>query len=571
MSNIDLIQDKLPRFYRKYPIKGENERSVLYPVLCAFASVLDNSTDIIDRIDAMMGINTTYDEDLYHRWGSLLNITKGKGSYELFRNKIKLAMLSNMGGTKAAIKFAVAIIASIEDNAELQDKYIQVMDAWDYNGEIIPNEFDPKFDSILNDEIFTLNDSFILNNDYDPHKYGGFVVILDLMANEMILTPDNGTVWEVIQTVKAAGTNGYLIYVYTTDENGNIHGEHEILNKLTDINSDKGRLIGYNLPYYPGLNDDIYYHGLNDDFVLNDRLYQYDHMADDYLFNIATQILSEAVGITSAKSRVWYDNVGKTNYDMILNRYLDTDDIKEKIRTLYSDIAKFKAADSEQYSLADRSIEYGYIANTNDKTFNPLLNNDRGILNDGFILSDLRKSNVPDEIIDMLVDKTYSDNTDVLSDKTLLWYDNIGTTNGSMILNKYLDTDDSHDIITYIDGGTVRLSESIAGDITEVSDDHTHIASADIVFIPLLNCNDSGLNDEFKLSVLSGLGSHENLVEKAIQTIKDAGALPSYELNAWSRNGMNSYDILNTSFMTNMREETDGCVDRIFIGGKLYV
>ena len=86
---------------------------------------------------------------------------------ELFRNKIKLSMLSGVGGTKQAIKFAVAIIASIEDNAELQDRYIQVIDAWEYDGKIVPNAFDPNFDPVLNDEQFTLNDTFVGYPIYD--------------------------------------------------------------------------------------------------------------------------------------------------------------------------------------------------------------------------------------------------------------------------------------------------------------------------------------------------------------------------------------------------------------------
>lgn len=570
MSNIDLIQEKLPRFYRKYPIKGENERSNMYPILLAFSSLLDSTSTIVDRIDGMMGIDTTYNEDLYHRWGSILGISKGNGSWELFRNKIKLAMLSGVGGTKQAIKFAVAIIASIEDNAELQDKYIQVIDAWEYNGKIVPNEFDPNFDPVLNDESFTLNDTFKLNNEYDPHKYGGFVVILDLAANEMILTPDNGTVWDTINTVKAAGTNGYLIYIYTTDDGCNIHGEYDILDKLVDIFSDKGRLIGYNLPYYPNLNDEIYSHGLNDDFVLNDRLYQYDHMADDYIFDVIKQTLLDSGNITSAKSRVWYDNAGKLNYDMILNRLLDTDDIKDHIGSILNEVQKFRTAEHEQYSITDNDrCEYGYIGNTSGGAFNPSLNNDRGILNESLILSDGIATDEPDKIIDVLIEKTFSDSVSIYSDKTLYWYDGIGTTNGSMILNRLLDTDDIHDVSTYIGGGTVKMSEKSSVDIVEVSDDHTHIASADKVFIPHLNCDMSSLNNNLELSIKSKLGSDDNLMEKALQTIKDTGTLLSCELNAWSKDGMNSYDILNTSFITNMYEETDKCVDIItYQGGR---
>lgn len=568
MSNIDLIQDKLPRFYRKYPIKGENERTNMYPILCAFASLLDTTGTIVDRIDGMTGIDTTYNEDLYHRWGSLLNITKGNGSWELFRNKIKLSMLSGVGGTKQAIKFAVAIIASIEDNAELQDRYIQVIDAWEYDGKIVPNAFDPNFDPVLNDEQFTLNDTFVLNNEYDPHKYGGFVVILDLAANEMVLTPDNGIVWDTINTVKAAGTNGYLIYVYTTDDGCNIHGDYDILDKFADVFSDSGRLIGYNLPYYPNLNDDIYYHSLNDDFMLNDRQYQYDHMADDYLFDIIKQMLSESGSITSVKSKVWYNNAGKLNYDMMLNRYLDTDDIRDHINHILSEAQRLRTAEHEQYKLTDNMHrEYGYIGNTNGGAFNPSLNNDRGILNTSFILSEGINTDEPDVIVDTLIDRIFSDSASIYSDKTLYWYDGIGTTNGSMILNRHLDTDDIHDISTYIGGGKIRSSEKFNIDIAEMSVDHTHIASTTNPFVSHLNCDKSSLNDDLELSAQSKLGSDDNLMEKALQTIKDTGTLLSYELKAWSKDGMNSYDILNTSFITNMREETDKCVDIITYQG----
>ena len=62
----------------------------------------------------------------------------------------------------------------------------------------------------------------------------------------MVLTPDNGIVWDTINTVKAAGTNGYLIYVYTTDDGCNIHGDYDILDKFADVFSDSGDV--FNIP-----------------------------------------------------------------------------------------------------------------------------------------------------------------------------------------------------------------------------------------------------------------------------------------------------------------------------------
>ena len=428
MSNIDLIQEKLPRFYRKYPNKGENERSNMYPVLLAFSSLLDNTSTIVDRIDGMMGIDTTYNEDLYHRWGSILGISKGNGSWELFRNKIKLAMLSGVGGTKQAIKFAVAIIASIEDNTELQDKYIQVIDAWEYNGKIIPHSYDPYYD-ITTNGVFTLNDNFETNKRYDPHKYGAFVVIMDLLANEEILTPDDGTVIDTVNTVKAAGTNAYIIYVYTTEDKANIDIYDDLFTHICDNKDDIGMISIYGS--------------------------QPDDPADT--FNDTIMILmSDECSFNAGHSNIWgygtNDPQALLNDTFITNRYAKTDEHHDDITINEKETYNLDAIDVTTIDGVTDVVhkDIGFITDQS-RVFRPELNG-LADTNDTLETNPDKIFVVPNEYHDDVMICT-SDDIDI-SHNTGRW-SMLGTNhiaimlNSTFVTNMIMDVDEHIDIIEY--------------------------------------------------------------------------------------------------------------------------
>lgn len=184
--NLSLIQDKLPELYAKYENKSETEKSVLCVILGVLANALDHSSSLTDRVDAAIGIDTTYDEDLEYRWGSLLGINKiATESYDLYRNRLKLAMPSMIGGTKDAIKYAIATVVGVENNNTIQDDYIEVVDGWEYNGSVeIPDEY---------------------------RQYGCFVCTVDLSVGEGALDIEQKMI-DSINAVKASGTTFHVLY-----------------------------------------------------------------------------------------------------------------------------------------------------------------------------------------------------------------------------------------------------------------------------------------------------------------------------------------------------------------------
>jgi hypothetical protein len=130
-SNLENIQLGLPGFYNKY-----DSKSVLYTVISACVDMDERRAVIIKRIDSAIGIDTTYDEDLEYRWGSLLSMPKNRNeTYTAYRNRLKMAYPSLIGGTADAIKYAIASVIGISNDQTLVDDYIVVMDAWEqYDG-----------------------------------------------------------------------------------------------------------------------------------------------------------------------------------------------------------------------------------------------------------------------------------------------------------------------------------------------------------------------------------------------------------------------------------------------------
>ena len=140
------MQGNFPHIYDVY-----NDKTILYAILSIYASKYNMTRDIIDRIYGMIGIETTYDEDLEHRWGSMLGIYKEIGeSYDDYRARLMIVYASFSGGTAEAIKYAVAVTVGISTEKSVIDKYINIIDAWEYDHELIPHDTDPKYDAITN-------------------------------------------------------------------------------------------------------------------------------------------------------------------------------------------------------------------------------------------------------------------------------------------------------------------------------------------------------------------------------------------------------------------------------------
>lgn len=194
---IELMQSRFPRIYDVY-----NKKSVLYSLLSVYADRIGKRTKIADRLYAMIGIDSTYDEDLEHRWGSMLGIYKMSGeSYNDYRRRLLVVYSSLSGGTEEAIKYAIASAIGISNDANAINEYINVYDAWLYDGDIPDGE-----------EIDT--------------SYGNIICTVDLSMIGMVEDVKN-KILESIYKVKASGINPHVIMKYIINESYGIVGDDD--------------------------------------------------------------------------------------------------------------------------------------------------------------------------------------------------------------------------------------------------------------------------------------------------------------------------------------------------------
>ena len=181
VTSIENIKSRLPKFYDK----GDN--SVVHGIISTFADIDDDRNRVIDRIDGMIGIDTTHDEDLQYRWGNLLSIyRKPNESYLAYRNRLKMAYPSLIGGTENAIKYAIASVIGITNEQTLVDTYINVYDAWEYDGPII-----------VNDDIKT---------------YGNVICTIDMTIGKSAFDIED-EILKAINSVKASGIKPHILYI----------------------------------------------------------------------------------------------------------------------------------------------------------------------------------------------------------------------------------------------------------------------------------------------------------------------------------------------------------------------
>lgn len=130
MDKIDAVMRRFPQ----YAYNPEDTNSALYKLINAIVSELNIVVSNIDRLNNDIGIDTVSPDDLYNRFGSLLNIPRNDGETdEQYRDRLKVSVTALSGGTAEAIKYAIACGLGINDNQTEMDK-IRVYDAWDYDG-----------------------------------------------------------------------------------------------------------------------------------------------------------------------------------------------------------------------------------------------------------------------------------------------------------------------------------------------------------------------------------------------------------------------------------------------------
>ena len=178
--------DKIDAVLKRFPQNAydpEDKSSALYKLMKSIVDEFNITMSNIDRIEKMLGINTVLPDDIYNRFGALLNIKRNKNETdEQYRNRIKISVTSLSGGTTEAIKYAIASGLGVNGDAEAMDK-IRIYDAWKYDG---------TEDSIIRD-------------------YGYIVCLIDLNQGKYSLDTER-IVTESANDVKAAGVVIQFIY-----------------------------------------------------------------------------------------------------------------------------------------------------------------------------------------------------------------------------------------------------------------------------------------------------------------------------------------------------------------------
>lgn len=126
-TELEYVLSKLPGYL------NTSDGSTLYGVIKSIVDELVVLQNGIDELHAMIGVDTTYGEDLDARWGKIVGISRRKGETdEEYRYRLQTATTSMIGGTKDALRYCVAVgVGFTGDNMDR----IKVYDAWDYPGE----------------------------------------------------------------------------------------------------------------------------------------------------------------------------------------------------------------------------------------------------------------------------------------------------------------------------------------------------------------------------------------------------------------------------------------------------
>lgn len=135
--------DKLETVLRRFPQYAydiNNKSSSLYKLIKAIVDEFNITMSNIDRVDKMLGIDGVLPDDIYNRFGALLNIKRYQNETdEQYRNRLKTSVTALSGGTAEAIKYAIACGLGTNNDQAAMDR-IHVYDAWKYTGNVNINK-----------------------------------------------------------------------------------------------------------------------------------------------------------------------------------------------------------------------------------------------------------------------------------------------------------------------------------------------------------------------------------------------------------------------------------------------
>lgn len=130
---MDKIEAVLKRF-PQYAYDPDNKSSALYKLIKSIVDEFNITISNIDRINKMIDIDTVLPDDIYNRFGALLNIKQNRNETdEQYRSRLKVSVTSLSGGTAEAIRYAIASSLGINNDANAMNR-IHIYDAWKYHG-----------------------------------------------------------------------------------------------------------------------------------------------------------------------------------------------------------------------------------------------------------------------------------------------------------------------------------------------------------------------------------------------------------------------------------------------------
>lgn len=174
---MDKISTVLSRF-PQYAYDPEDKSSKLYKLIESIINEFNITMENIDRIDKMISIDTALPDDLYNRFGALLNIKRNKGeSDEQYRGRLKTSVVALSGGTADAVKYAVACGLGINNDPIAMER-IRVYDAWKYDGnaDVIKDYGYVVCDIDLDQGYYSTNIENIVKESADNVKSSGVII-----------------------------------------------------------------------------------------------------------------------------------------------------------------------------------------------------------------------------------------------------------------------------------------------------------------------------------------------------------------------------------------------------------